>query len=679
MKNLVPHVKHSNYFCIQSPQRKKRKLSNTHDNYSLFHQLAAKEMADSYIDTSSVPPYKFVDDCKKVIDKITNLSTDSNLKMLDNQINLQNLRIEMDLPTWTEQEESVYRGHPKKEAEESKYHENISKIKKLLYHFIKKPSLMDPLKALFKKQRINPIDISYHSQNIYTPCVFKNCKGHLIVDNKKAEALLFDHKEGPVHARTSSRKCNKCNAQYRNGMVITETSTCIFDPRNRDVFEGSRETILTEKLMHLFGMMSIGEGNGAKSYTDHYFEQFKEEISALTDIQIGTRKKGKCKKLSPRLLSDCFYYHACLKLIFMHGLQKNHEQHPNLDIPHIYIKNEDLRILKLKYNWKIDLLSKKKKFNYTKFGGKCINTVIPEWEINEEKWNVIEFNDPIGDNNGTVYGRKYVDNPKSKEHHYYIIVPEKLCDENQNQETKTLLTNHDTYFRHIYHKYLKQKIWELPNSIASVIPVDKKGIPLVKAQQMYGDGNRKICNILCNMVNKLLMLLNFQKRKKLSTLQKTQSESYQCDCSPYYGNGKTIGTTLCIEHYLHLLMRTSLKKNEINKFVKYFNIKDNLENSTSDKKKDVLQKKLSKFKDDSIEKFKKIFDKLEQLTYQEEYRILIGSSSSKIQSLEELRKTFGCKTHIKHSTKYGKYIYIYTCCFFFFFFLSNMVNVYIYI
>lgn len=672
--------------------------------FTLKEQIVARNLAESFLETTTLPINEFATKLEVAYAKLMTQFGNIDINITENIKNelehdfkknslLTNIGINLKLNSKHILKKSNFdRFRPSLRLTKQDHQKN--RIKILMYHFMEDPSLMRPLRIFLNENKYDIMELSHNSKTIHTKCLFENCEGHFIGHNKKSKCLLFTSKNGPQHISIAAKRCNKCDSTFKNCLIKKKgkMKECENDDQDRnddqdgnndqdgngdqdrnddqnekenqrqkknktnyypgDIYflnpdkskyiEKSTATCFEIKLLMLFGFLTLKEGNGGASYAEHYNMQFEEEIDILTNEHLARRKQNEEKGLKANILSDCFYYYAALRLIFKYKLYEDDEnKDDNLKLPHIKLPGKTFFELKLKHKIQRRLMSKEKKFDYKSYGGKVIDKIIPECD-KSQLWNLIEFDEEIGYSNGVMWGRNWLQHQKRKGY-FYMFIKQKECTKNgtDTNNNKSGVTDNEIYFKYLFDTFLRKKIWSLSNVFGEVILTNDSGKPEVKACQIYGDGNQKLTNILCNCPDEINKFLNYDLRKlNLSTLRRSQAEYHQCENAAYNGNQDSVATTLCLPHYLTLKLTSRLNDEDIQSFVNYFNIKQSLSTSSSTKNKEILTNKMNQIRKSKQMMFDEIHDTYEQLAYMEQRRkechnngLIIGDELIDLQTL----------------------------------------------
>lgn len=503
---------------------------------------------------------------------------------------------------------------------------DLSKIKLLLYNFIDDKKLLKCLE-IFDQKQLHPNQFSHESKKPFTSCLFNTCGGVLICDGRNAPAIQYTE-NGVSTAIMRAHRCNKCKSIFKHNWIhCPSKGRYFFNPNNAKYWEASRECVISTKLFTLFGKTTFKDGMGAQNYSDLFNEQFEEQID-LFNTKSGHHGSA---ELNPQTLSHSFYFWSSLKILFDHKIKIETSELEN-DIPYYFVPYCEYHPFKKSYKLNQKLVAKEK-FRYLLFEGKIIKKdFIPEFCVDEEKWNLIKFPESIGTCDGTYFGKDYLDEldqkdeeiknsdneNKNNRRNNYLFIKSSECSHKLKSDKECVATKTDSelYFKFIFNKDLKNVLFSLKNNIALVVPTGDDGEPSLLSQQWYGDGNQKITNFLCNISSNVHKLLNHNKQ----CTDHIQPTYHQCDHSPYNGNNYTISTKLCIEHWIYLYTRTSLKKNEIDEFISYWNLLHNHKYSTSEKKKAEYMAQLEKIGDIKRERYQNIFKKLQQMIWMQEER-----------------------------------------------------------
>lgn len=714
---------------IESPKKKKakttqKKISNVEESktpenetnnlketFSILQLLAAKNLTKSMNTTSSIP-YKDLDKqmktiVKELIDKFNQITVMTKRKKQKNICDCQNNKDDVskkskkknmkkvNFPTGVFMELKLkkpehFENYFKKNYQGEEHSKDYEKIKLLFFNFVNDPKLLNKLK-IFEYEQILTTQISFKSEKTITRCLFINCPGYLIVDNRNSNAITYDER-GISNSKVISHVCNKCNSHYRHNWISSEKGRYFLNPNKSKLFEVTRENVVSTKLFSLFGKATFLDGVGAENWSNRYNEQFETDLDKLTENNQKIAHHTDCE-LRARTLSNGFYLWSTLKIIFDNKINTSCDELID-NTEYYYVSHTEYQIFKKNYKLKQKLLAAEG-LKY-KHWGAFINNQIknPEWAIDEETWNLIEFDEPIGMSDGIYFGKDYKDygnqhdsqidgefeyygekdetiiqeekdcsqidqsiknkkgnkKQKNKKGLYYLFIKSDDCTDGE-YSNKSICTKTDDalYLKFIYYKDLYKALLSLKNNVASVMPIDKDGTPSLLAQQLYGDGNQKITINLCDIASNLYAVTNCEQLSTLNQLQRNQSEWHQCNHAPYWGNDKTIQTTLCEDHWICLSTKTSLKRNEINEFILYWNTKNNKDNTKS---KDAAKKydKILGEMGSKKERFKKIFRRLERVTWMQYQRNLLPSK--RLVTYKDLEKSYGHYTKKKPS-KFG--------------------------
>ena len=520
----------------------------------------------------------------------------------------------------------TYRSTPKFDPE-------IETIKLLSWNFYYDDELFNKYKILFNlksfigdrislKNELFQMEISYHysgSQFPTTPCYFKNCCGSLVTTNRKSSALCYDIENAVTVCKTFAKKCNTCRYIYKHNIIYNDKNIFLIRP-NSKYFQSTTETIFTDDILDDFGRFHIKCGVACETYCDNFNSRNNDRMHKIQQIlknnndPIGHR--GYNVALTPQRLSDAFYLRMIVRFVYTNVLKEDEI---------IKIPMAEIRKKKMKKDLFAKIMNKRiNKIPIKRYGDIVKLKEQPEWALGAKGFIGIILHEPIGDHNGTAFGKKYFECAPG----HGLILNEAVCDLQEVDRLSTSSPDPDIIFSIVYNQYIKNNIYSIGSSFLDVVPV-KDGKAHPGHSCMYGDGNQKITHPICGLSHTLYKILHKEEISQYSLLEMNQKEYYQCDRPFYNGNQYTRPSTVCSEHIYLLLSRSRLTLTDIGDFIKWDYLKHEMERVKKLKQNDVavaaLEKKMTKI-NGKKKMFEDVVSKLEELQKLKEDRELCDTN-----------------------------------------------------